>query len=1102
MDKTLAHYSFLPWVRQGLGNQITEEDTLGNGVPTNPVLERPEVIVSTEVKAFDAGGGTHNPSPISKPVKIQGPGDVLGINQKSVIRVHPKKDVTNFETNNLAYVEFYEEDLPWRFTPASPKANKLRPWLALIVLREDEFTQNNTGATPTPFISIVNKNKLAGIFCNEKDISALAHVHVLQDLGNDSNTTEAEALQNILAQNPDLALSRVICPRKLTYSESGNNTYHAFLIPAFETGRQAGMGEDTSATPAQQASWIKANFNSNNHPLNYPYYYSWTFQVGPNGDFESLAQLLEARELPEKIGKREMDLHEMGFGIEPELNDDVIGFVEGAMRHPNYATAPWPVSDQSLKTEFRKILNISADLQDTVSISQNETYFYSPYIEEDPIIAPPTYGKWHAGTFKLQNGKNDWVHDLNMHPTHRAAAGLGTRVVQQNQEQFMEMAWEQIGQINEANQKIIESEMAKRMAEALKRKKIDKLKEVDLMNVAGGTLNVLKLDDGFTAKKSLVDSRIPTAMRSGAFTKVANNFTPTAIMNNGQDGATEVLKQSLIERLNEDEKDAQGKINTNKISAAPVRKEPISLLPVVDAFNAIQSVVLNPPKTFMQNLADAIKKNGGANFDPDVVLNKLADASGEYKFDTQQMARATDIIKPKIGASVSAEEGIDIEVVVAAEKFTQRISETYDEGVYDRVKFKKQVFGEVQEIVQFNHALVLENRLDFKVKFETFFPIQTVNNNIVVQQFVRFEPSKLVLPDFRNVILTRLNPFLTYLRRLNAFFETEQENLSKPIMAYPRFPIPMYDYLKEISPDYIIPNVSEIEPNTMTLMEPNKAFIESFLTGMNHEFSRELLWREFPTDMRGSYFRHFWEYDNDPSAEIEPGESVEDYTNRILNLQETSADIHELHKWKVGNSLKRLGDNHVGGPELVLLIKGELFKKYPNTLVYAQKAKFDPNGKNKPRLLSDYEGEDNVMWPIITGKLEPDVYFFGFELTEEEANGNRTNNPGWFFVLRERPGQISFGLDDLDDENSTSDPLLNWNQVTWEHITGNDNTQPKHLRIHGKSITLDDLPNNVDENDYEEPRDASWSKNSADMAYILYQPPILFARHASTMLTD
>ena len=38
------------------------------------------------------------------------------------------------------------------------------------------------------------------------------------------------------------------------------------------------------------------------------------------------------------------------------------------------------------------------------------------------------------------------------------------------------------------------------------------------------------------------------------------------------------------------------------------------------------------------------------------------------------------------------------------------------------------------------------------------------------------------------------------------------------------------------------------------------------MVGLNHEFARELLWREFPTDQRGSYFRQFW----DPSEVHQP----------------------------------------------------------------------------------------------------------------------------------------------------------------------------------------------------------------------------------------
>ncbi|MFO7722899.1 MAG: hypothetical protein R6V49_06715 [Bacteroidales bacterium] len=134
MSDTLAKYSFLPFVRLGLGNQITEQDTLGAS-PHGNVLERPEVQVSINVKA--TAGATEKNEPVSRIVKIEGPGDVLGIQANQIIRVHPARGVDNFEINNLVYIEFYEEDFPWRFSPASPSGNNLRPWLAVLVLKTD-----------------------------------------------------------------------------------------------------------------------------------------------------------------------------------------------------------------------------------------------------------------------------------------------------------------------------------------------------------------------------------------------------------------------------------------------------------------------------------------------------------------------------------------------------------------------------------------------------------------------------------------------------------------------------------------------------------------------------------------------------------------------------------------------------------------------------------------------------------------------------------------------------------------------------------------------------------------------------------------------------
>lgn len=1088
MTDILAKYSFLPWVRQGLGNNIIEADTLGENLPSNAAIERPDVLVDATIKA--SKGSETTTRDVSKTVKIQGPGDVLGINQKTVIRVHPKKGVTNFETNNLCYIEFYEEDLPWRFSPAKPVGNKLRPWLALIVLRNDEFTRSSSGATPTPFISI-NSDKLDLVFGDHKDTYALAHVHVLEDLG---GSDEASALQAKLAMNPDLALSRVLCPRKLEHRDPdpenpNNNEYHAFLIPAFETGRLAGMGLDTSTTKAQEPSWTQAKINNGTNPVSYPYYYTWSFQVSDGGDFESLAEKLTARVLPENIGKREMDLKDMGFGIEPQ-GENALSYVEGAMRHPDYATAPWPTQGTDLRNQLKDVLNISADLQDSLPVFSGSPYFYSPALDEDPIISPPTYGKWHQGTNKLTSSGTDWLHDLNLHPTHRAAAGLGTRVVQQNQEQFMEMAWEQIGQINEANQKIIENELSKRVASSLMRKKVAKMSQIDLIATAGQTFNVLKVGES-TLKKTLVDSQVPTALRSGAFVKVANNFTPTALMNvDAQAGEKKILSNAFYERVNANDE--------TKISAAPISAiQPSFALSAVSAFQAIAQVLDNQPLTFMQNMALAVKQEG-TNFNKNAVIGNLPS-----EFTTEETARAQAIVDAITKVVSSQEEGVALEVTLYADVFESKISTQFAEGLYEEVMFKKsEITGEP---VLFNHQLVIESRVEFKNSFSQNL-LKEVEiggiNKLVTPVFKRALRPQLSA-DISKDIFEKLNPFVTYGLKLAAWLAADQANKNKPIMAYPRFPIPTYDYLKGISADYIIPNISEIEPDTITLMEPNKQFIESFLAGMNHEFSRELLWREFPTDMRGSYFRHFWEYNNNPNMEIQPLETVEDYTQRVLETQDNAADINEMHKWKTND----LGNNHNGGPQLVLLIKGDIFKKYPGTLVYAQKAVFDPDDKTEPRLLDVYDAsdEDKVKWPIITGNIEPDVYFFGFDLSEEEANGNRNDftkqqlnngaqaNPGWFFVLRERPGQISFGLDDLGNDPLDTTPN-SWNDVTWENITQNANVQPPYLKVKAANIQLDansSAPNN-----------ATWGASSSDMAYILYQAPVLFARHASTMLND
>ena len=106
------------------------------------------------------------------------------------------------------------------------------------------------------------------------------------------------------------------------------------------------------------------------------------------------------------------------------------------------------------------------------------------------------------------------------------------------------------------------------------------------------------------------------------------------------------------------------------------------------------------------------------------------------------------------------------------------------------------------------------------------------------------------------------------------------------------------------------------------------------MVGLNHEFARELLWREYPTDQRGSVLppvlgrarraRH---------RAPEPGRGC----------SEKLRDIPPLHRWPTASTLgdhdnrERPGENE---EELVLVIRGELLKKYPNAVIYAQRAEW------------------------------------------------------------------------------------------------------------------------------------------------------------------
>src|SRR5678816_1123368 len=135
-----ASVVFLPWVRQGAAAAINVADTLNSGM-------RGAVDLKATLAINSVPG-----DPIT--VRLRGPADVVGIDPNEIVRVDPKPSTTDFEPNYFPGIEFDRPDFPWLFTPAKAGANaKLRPWLCLVVVRQQEGLSLIHISEPTRLLS-------------------------------------------------------------------------------------------------------------------------------------------------------------------------------------------------------------------------------------------------------------------------------------------------------------------------------------------------------------------------------------------------------------------------------------------------------------------------------------------------------------------------------------------------------------------------------------------------------------------------------------------------------------------------------------------------------------------------------------------------------------------------------------------------------------------------------------------------------------------------------------------------------------------------------------------------------------------------------------
>jgi hypothetical protein len=1093
-------YSFLPWLRQGLANEIKTSD-FAPGVKL-----RATVDIQLEVRGDKLTTGIES-VPITRNITLFGPGDIVGIDKRAIVRTDPRDWITNFEPNYLAHVEFYDEDFPWRYTPAAPDLSKgrLRPWLALIVLREDEFTDGKsvTGA-PLPYIDVVDLNA----FPRADELWAWAHVHVNQSLA--ANNAEFVSrdmaavipkLEALLRNNPDHAYSRLVCPRKL----AENTAYHAFLVPVFEAGRRAGLNLELGDISATMSAW-----DPGTRPLgqSFPYYHRWFFRTATTGDFETLVRLLVPKPVDPRVGTREMDVLDPGSDVDGLDKPELEGILKlgGALRPPSPDPPVPPDKYETWDVPFPRPLQ--EDLAGLINLPDELLAAGHP----DPIITPPLYGRWHALTSRVLTESNgtsitpaeNWIHRLNLDPRFRVAAGFGTRVIQDNQEQYMDAAWGQIGKVLEAQRRIRLGQFALLVSDIWYARHLKPMFEVSQQKglLLMSPLKKRVVVDGSTVQHAMRSSLVQPPMASSALRRIVRP------------------RGRLLRTLPFDDAKKPDQlfqvVNEGKVSAAPPKVAPTGVFTSSDAVKSIKTDHI--PRA----IADLLRRY--PNF-PLLVL-VLSVLLAAFLF----------VLLPLLVI-------LSIAIVVAGLFIYRRLSNWSNTlRAADALDETKQSPEAINQMPPVSNFVISEPDGGFAPQRGGSDSVEAARFKVALRESFSFANASASVGKVPEKAALRLNlvassaieavePRKTIPRRVltgvfippHIIVDVEQpptQSFVEP-MAYPVIDQPMYEPLSKKSSELFLPNINLIEANSITLLETNQRFIESYMAGLNHEFARELLWREYPTDQRGSSFRQFWD--------------VRSFFNTAnLNneeLREKLRDIPPLHKWEKESELGSHDHRDAGGAsedELVLVIRGELLKRYPTAVIYAHRACWQREqtvAADRDKHPCDRSGtidntverrlvgltpaeetnppREKVLTPLYEAKVDPDIYFFGFDLTVKEAKGgtgaNPNDDPGWFFVIKERPGEPRFGLD------SEQQPARSvWNDLSWPEVQPNPpgafiqiaTSQPAYPLV---APGVEDEEKLVQHND---DKNVAWSHDmsSAELAYILWQAPVLVAVHASEML--
>ncbi len=1058
-------YRFLPWSRRGLAAALPAP---ADGAP---LPARARVGVQVVV-----GGGT---GPVPTTTTLNGPGDVVGLDPSMIIRTIPRPGATNVEPNYLAAVDFDPPELPWLFTPAgAPASGHLLPWLVLVVVEEREgVSVTIERGAHLPHLSITS-----GAATELPDLAeswAWAHVQLLDA---DAGTSTA-SVGSALADRPDHAVSRLMCPRRL----KPDTSWIACVVPAFDVGVIRGFG----GTPADgdiKPAWSAPD------SIDLPVYHHWRFQTGPQGDFESLARRLKPREASARIGRIRMHV-----GVPTPFIDRITGpqrflDMDGALQAPMQArrAANPPVTD----AELADVPDALRDGLERVAGVLADTAQGAPD-DDGPALGPPLYGGKHIRRTTVADIDDTWFREVNTDPRSRVAAGLGAEVMRKYQDDVMEACWQQVGDVIETEAALSRARLSLEISRRFVDRHLTPLADgrylqitapvADRTLVAGRTLPASVEPTSFPERTTDAAMRRYTAPRGRVLRGVARRNRTDPVAQAVRD-ASETLVTSLaagrtdvdatrfpviaIDGLPQDMPQAgnDGKVDLEKFGAG-VRVDAALGTALTNASTDLKANPPPPVNILMKPRPDL--RNTGL-----ITSAQLVAARELTQMETGQTAVPTNsVLDSVLSAAASHPDNSGFVVEVGPKLDVRplgigsggRIVVVTDHGqpnvtvgVLDaRLRGGAREMGDVIAKLPPNSIRNVAARVEGNV--DDIGPIEVARGvgmgQVVVKQpagggqqppapptitippmvkdaavISRYESAVSAAvaatafgsdPPSRHVVVfdiaaavtatrARVDPATVHPARLDTMVSFGGyrvtsvavdpallpawaiSTLLDRVMAFPHLELPAYTYLAGYDRTRFCPGIDELPTESITLLETNPRFIAAFMAGLNQETNSEMLWRGYPTDGRGTPWQRFWD--------------------RV----DRAPDVFEMHQWGPRGGRDDLpGQTADPAGNLVLLLRGDLLRRYPDTMGVAVRAVSEHTPSSNP---------DDVRLSVFRGWFDPDVAYFGFPLTSADLD----DGAGWFFGLLEPITEPRFGFDET--VGRTTLHAQTWNDVAWPDL--------------------------------------------------------------------